>query len=67
MKDIANSIESSGKVIFHADKGAKAGIEIQLEKETVWLTLNNLAELFSTTKQVISYHLTRIYKQSELN
>lgn len=67
MKDVANSIESSGKVIFYADKGAKAGIEIQLEKETVWLTLNNLAELFSTTKQVISYHLNKIYKQSELD
>lgn len=67
MKDIANSHESSGEVVFYTEKGGKIGIEIKLETETVWLTLNNLAELFSSTKQVISYHLNRIYKQSELN
>jgi len=66
MKSATCSGDKSAKVILYTDKGGKANIEIQLENETVWLTLNSLAELFSSSKQLISYHLNRIYKQSEL-
>jgi len=66
MKSATYSDDKSAKVILYTDKGGKANIEIQLDNETVWLTLNSLAELFSSSKQLISYHLNRIYKQSEL-
>lgn len=38
-----------------------------MEGETVWLTLNQLAELFSTTKQNISLHINDILKEGELS
>ena len=66
MESITNSGGNAGKVMLYTDKGGKTSIELQLEKETVWLTLNNVAELFSSSKQAISYHLNRIYRQSEL-
>lgn len=66
MEKTTNSGDNSGKVILYTDKGGKTSIELQLEKETVWLTLNSLAELFSSSKQVVSYHLNRIYRQCEL-
>ena len=42
-------------------------IQVKFESETVWLTLNQIAELFSRDKSVISRHLNNIYKEGELD
>ena len=34
--------------------------------ETVWVNQSGIAELFSTSKQVVSYHLGNIFKEGEL-
>lgn len=41
-------------------------IEVKMDGETVWLTLNQIAELFDRDKSVISRHLRNIYKEGEL-
>ncbi len=50
-------------VIFQT--GEKS-IEISLEKETIWLSLNQIAELFYVKKAAISKHLKNIYQSGEL-
>lgn len=55
-----------GEVLLYKDKGRNVRLEVQLENETVWLTLNKIAELFSTSKQAVSYHLNRIFKEGEI-
>jgi len=45
----------------------KIEIEISLDKGTVWLNLNKIAELFETSKQSISYHLQNIFQEKELD
>ena len=42
-------------------------IEVRLENETVWLTQNQMAELFQTTKQNISLHIRNIFDEQELS
>jgi death-on-curing family protein len=42
-------------------------IEVRFDKETVWLTLNQLSELYGRDKSVISRHLNNIFKNGELN
>jgi len=42
-------------------------IEVRFEKDTVWLSLNQISELFGRDKSVISRHLNNIYKESELD
>lgn len=39
---------------------------MRLEDETVWLTQNQMAELFEATKQNISLHIHNIFKEQEL-
>lgn len=51
-----------GEVILYKNK-----VEVQLEKETVWLNLNRLADLFERDKSVISRHLHNIFKEKELS
>jgi hypothetical protein len=41
-------------------------VQVRLEGETVWLSLQQLAELFGRDKSVISRHLRNIYKTEEL-
>ncbi len=42
-------------------------IEVRLQDETVWLSLNQMAELFQRDKSVISRHISNIFKEGELS
>ena len=42
-------------------------LEVRLEEESVWFTQLQMAELFQTTKQNISLHINKIFKEGELN
>ncbi len=59
-------MEKSEIKIYKTPEG-KTSIEVKLEKDTVWLNLNQMAELFERDKSVISRHVTNIYKEGELN
>ena len=41
-------------------------IEVRLENETVWLTQNQMAELFLTSRNNITMHISNIFKEGEL-
>lgn len=42
-------------------------LEVKLENETVWLSQQQMAVLFDSTKQNISLHINNIFKEGELN
>lgn len=50
-------------VIFEADS---QNVEVRLEGETLWLSLQQLAELFGRDKSVVSRHLKNIFDSHEL-
>ena len=41
-------------------------LEVRLHDETVWLTQQQMTELFKTTKQNVSLHINNIFKEGEL-
>jgi len=51
--------------IFTTDKGTE--IEVQLEQETICLSLNQMSELFESDKSVISRHLRNVCIEEELD
>ncbi len=51
--------------IYKTPEG-KTSIEVKLEKETVWLNLNQLSVLFEKDKSVILRHISNIFKEGEL-
>lgn len=55
--------EPAQLVIFEADSGQ---VQVRLKGETVWLSLQQLAELFGRDKSVISRHLKNIFDSNEL-
>jgi len=52
-------------IIYQADSHSER-IEVTLENETVWLSLNQIATVFDRDKSVISKHLMNIFKEEEL-
>ena len=54
------------KIIIYQAEDGKTKIETRLEDETVWLTIDQMAELFQTTKQNISLHIQNIFEEGEL-
>ncbi len=41
-------------------------LEVRLENDTVWLTQQQMAELFRTTKNNVTLHIGNVYKEKEL-
>jgi len=60
------SPEQSNFLFYTTDEG-DTKIEVFLQDETVWLTLNRMADLFGTSKQNISYHIKNIFAEGELD
>jgi len=56
----------STDIVLYKSKDGKLELDVQLEKDTVWLTLNQLSDLFGRDKSVISRHLSNIFKTKEL-
>lgn len=52
--------------IFTSNDG-QAQLEVALDRETVWLSQAQMAELFGTKRPAITKHLSNIYKSGELS
>ncbi len=58
-------MNNSNIEIYQIENG-KTEIAVRLENDTVWLSLNQLSDLFQRDKSVISRHIRNIYEESEL-
>ncbi|MCX5787382.1 MAG: virulence RhuM family protein [Elusimicrobia bacterium] len=58
---------SRSEIILYRTPDGENRIQVRLERETVWLTQNGLAELYQTTKQNISLHIRSILEEGELS
>ena len=59
-------MEQKSEIVLYQPEGA-VSLEVRLENETVWLTQQQMSELFQTTKQNISLHTGNIFKEKELD
>ena len=54
-------------IIIYNTKDGKAAIKLYADNGTAWLTQAQIAELFNTTKQNISTHISKIFSEQELD
>lgn len=59
--------DNNGDIIIYQSEDGLTHIDVKIENETVWLNQSQMAELFQTTKQNISYHIGNCFKEGELN
>ncbi len=60
-------MEDKGSIILYTAPDGVSKIEVTLHDETVWLTLDQMAELFQRNKSTISRHIKNIFEDGELN
>ena len=55
------------KIEIYRSADGKVELNVKLEKDTVWLTQNQMAELFGVDRTSIVRHIRNIYKAEELD
>lgn len=55
-----------GEILIYQTRSGATRIDVRMEEDSVWLTQNQLAELFQTTKQNVGQHIANILEQGEL-
>ena len=63
-KDLILSEEKGEIVLYQPNDNIR--LEVRLQDETVWLTQQQMAELFNTTRNNITLHIGNIFKEGEL-
>ena len=61
-----NNIDSSTGEIVMYQPDETIRLEVRVENETVWLTQQQMADLFQTTRNNITLHIGNIFKEGEL-
>jgi len=56
-----------GEIILYQTEDGNTKIDVRLENESVWLTQNQLTELYQTSKSNISEHIKHIFEEGELD
>ena len=70
-KDMTHDIQTTQQggqqgeiILYQPDETVR--LEVRLEDDTVWLTQQQMAELFQTTKNNVTLHIGNVYKEHEL-
>lgn len=58
--------EQSSNILIYQDTDGKAALQVKLDQETVWLTQQQLAQLFDVNVPAISKHVRNILAAGEL-
>lgn len=61
------SAEPSGEVIVYQREDGTPAIEVTLEADTVWLSQQQIADLFQTSRENITMHLRNIFDEGEVD
>jgi hypothetical protein len=58
---------SRGEVVVYEAPDGEVRVDVRLERETVWLTQQQMAELFGRERSVVTKHIRNAFKEAELD
>jgi prophage maintenance system killer protein len=59
--------QSRGEILIYKMEDGSTGLDVRLEKETIWLDAHQMGALFERDRSVIVKHIGNIYKTGELS
>lgn len=59
-------MDKKNEILIYEDKDGITKVNVKFTNEDIWLTQNQLADIYKTTQENISMHISNIYKDSEL-
>jgi len=63
---IPSSPAPGGEFLFYQTEDGRTRLQVRIQDETVWLSLNQLTDLFQRDKSVISRHISNVFAEGEL-
>jgi hypothetical protein len=57
---------SGGEVLVYEDPGGRMRVDVRRDRETVWLTQQQMVELFGRERSVITKHVRNVFAEGEL-
>ena len=64
--DRQDNMEQASNIIIYTTEDGLAKIETTFDGDTVWLSIDQMAELFQRDRSVIGKHVRNIFKEGEL-
>ena len=61
-----NMAEDKGQILLYQTPDGESRIEVSLQDDTVWLNLDQMAELFKRNKSTISRHIKNVFEEGEV-
>lgn len=58
--------KNENNIIIYQDENGITKVTVRFVDEDIWLTQNQIAEIYETTQQNVSLHINNIYKDKEL-
>ena len=58
--------EQQNKIIVYQDENGVTNVSVRFADEDLWLTQNQIAEIYDTARSSITEHIGNIYKDGEL-
>ena len=58
--------EQRGELIMYQTEDGLTKIDVRMDRDTVWLSLDQMAELFQRDKSTISRHIKNVFQEGEL-
>ena len=59
--------ENKGEIIIYQSDDGIVQLDVRLENETVWLTIDQMALLFGKSRSTINEHILNVFQSGELN
>ena len=62
----ANEPTPKGEIVLYQTGDGQTRLQVRMERDNVWLSLNQMADLFQRDKSVISRHINNVFEEGEL-
>ncbi len=59
-------MNNNSEIIIYQSEDGQTKVQTRLENETVWLTIEQMSELFQKSRSTINEHILNIYNEGEL-
>ena len=59
-------MELNDKIVIYRTADGQTSIDVKLEDETVWLSANQMANLFDRDEKTIRKHINNVFSEGEL-
>lgn len=59
-------MEEKPQIVLYQNTEGNIKLDVQLHDETVWLTQEQMAQLFAKGRSTIAEHIANVYQENEL-